>query len=102
MKAMGKRNTWSRQSSAYIVEVFSFEVPAGGVTHFDASQSTVTLKNAHGHTLLAFKNITEFWLDTVDITWTVEETLEQHMEDLKKQLAEIQAQNRFLREQQDV
>lgn len=98
MKVKGTRLSWARQTNTYIQTEFSTELPPHSHMLFDASQSTMVVKNAHGHVLLALKNVSECWVDGVEVKWEIVGDTAELLENLQKKNKELEAENRFLKE----
>lgn len=102
MKVTGRRLNWARQTNSYIETEFTVELPAGTHVQFDASQSTVVAKNAQGHCVLALKNVSECWIDDLYVKWELIGDAAEMLANLQKKNKELESENRFLKEQNDV
>lgn len=79
-------------------ETFELEIPPGSFPLFDASQSTLIIKNAAGHTLFALKNVHHYRVDSVAVTWNTKverENLSEELEAVRKKMTELQSQLEF-------
>lgn len=100
MKVTGARDTWERVGNGHtsVRREFSFEVPNACHCLFDASQSTLVVKNVHGHVRLALKGITQFWDDSMTVDLVTQYSDHEDVNNLKKQMSELQAELAFMKE----
>ncbi len=100
MQINGVSPQYNRKAGKTEQNSFSFEVPVGCHTLYDASQSTLVVKNAQGHTLLALKHVEKYWVDSIDVSWDTSDQDELHdtIETLKSQVARLEAEINFHRE----
>lgn len=98
MRVTGIRPEYNRKTNKNDEHEFSFEAPAECHVQFDASQSTLTLRNNHGHVLLALKGVNQYWVDSIDVSWTTPEDQAARIEQLQKQVAQLQQDLNFHKE----
>jgi hypothetical protein len=95
MRVTGVKPEWDTGRRQQIHHEFTFDVPPDCHLQFDASQSTLIVKNQHGHTLLAIKQVQQYVVDAIEVQWGTKEDLAGTISELQTQVKQLQSQLTF-------